>query len=71
MQSQTELMDEVLDVYVEHEVAKAGSAPNSNTRSTMVSPMGGNVGDDKELDDRVISTAMEVGFGDTVYGKDV
>ena len=32
----------------------------------MVSPMGGNVGDDK-----VISTAMEAGFGDTGYGKDV
>ena len=32
----------------------------------MVSPMGGNVGDDK-----VMSTTMEVGFGDTGYGKDV
>ena len=29
------------------EVLLAGSAPNSNTRSTMVSSMGGNVGDDK------------------------
>ena len=37
----------------------------------MVSPMGGNVGDDKEWDDNVISTAMEVGSGDTGYGKDV
>ena len=25
----------------------AGSGPNSDTRSRMVSPMGGNVGDDK------------------------
>ena len=39
--------------------------------STMVSPMGGNVGDDKGWDDKVISTAMEAGFGDTGYGKDV
>ena len=37
----------------------------------MVSLMGGNVGDDKGWDDKVISTAMEVGFGDTEYGKDV
>ena len=49
----------------------AGSAPNSDTRSTMVSPMGGNVGDDKGWDGKVISTAMEAGFGDTRYGKDV
>ena len=42
----------------------AGSAPNSDTRSTMVSsvsPMGGNVGDDKGWDDKVISTVMEAG----------
>ena len=31
----------------------------------MVSSMGGNVGDDKECDENVISTAMEVGSGDT------
>ena len=37
----------------------------------MVSPVGGNVRDDKWWDDKVISTAMEVGFGDTGYGKDV
>ena len=33
----------------------------------MVSPMGGNVGDDKGWDDKVISTTMEVGSGDTRY----
>ena len=32
----------------------------------MVSPMGGNVRDDK-----VISIVMEAGSGDTGYGKDV
>ena len=39
----------------------------------MVSPMGGNVGDDKGWDEKVISTAMDVGFGsgDNEYGKDV
>ena len=37
----------------------------------MVSRMGGNVRDDKGLDDKVISIAMEVGSGDTEYGKDV
>ena len=37
----------------------------------MVSLMGGNIGDDKGWDDKVISTAMEVGSGDTKYGKDV
>ena len=37
----------------------------------MVSPMGGNVGDDKGWDEKVISTAMEVGSGYTEYGKDV
>ena len=47
------------------------SAPNSNTRSTLVSPMGGNVRDDKRWDHKVISTAMEVGSGDIGYGKDV
>ena len=35
----------------------------------MVSPMGGNVGDDKGWDDKVISTTMEVGSSDTEYGK--
>ena len=33
--------------------------------------MGGNVGDDKGWDDKVISTAMEADFGDIGYGKDV
>ena len=37
----------------------------------MVSPMGGNVGDDKGWDDNVISTDMEVDSSDTGYGKDV
>ena len=37
----------------------------------MVSLMGGNVGDDKGWDDKVISTAMKAGSGETVYGKDV
>ena len=37
----------------------------------MMSPMGGNVGDDIGGDDKVISTAMEAGSGDTGYGKDV
>ena len=37
----------------------------------MVSSMEGNVGDDKGWDDKVISTAMEAGSGDTEYGKDV
>ena len=37
----------------------------------MVSPMGGNVRDDKLWDDKMISTAMEAGFGDIGYGKDV
>ena len=36
----------------------------------MVSPMGGNVGDDKEWDEKVISIVMEAGSGDTEYGKD-
>ena len=49
----------------------AGSAHNSNTRSTVVSPMGGNIRDDKWWDDKVISTTMEVGFDDTGYGKNV
>ena len=48
----------------------AGSAPNSDTRSTMVSSMGGNVGDDKGWDDKVISIAMETGSSDTGDGKD-
>ena len=37
----------------------------------MVSPMGGNVRDDKGGDEKVISTAMVAGFGDTRYAKDV
>ena len=37
----------------------------------MVSSMGDNVGDDKGWDDKVISIAMEAGFGDTGFGKDV
>ena len=37
----------------------------------MVSPMGGNVGDDKGWDDKVISTAMEAGSSDIGYDKDV
>ena len=49
----------------------ARSAPNFDTRSIMVSSMGGNVGDDKGWDDKVISTTMEAGFGDTGDGKDV
>ena len=36
-----------------------------------VSSMGGNVGDGKVGDDKVIFTAMEVGFGDIEDGKDV
>ena len=35
----------------------------------MVSPMGGNVRDDKGWNDKVISTAMEAGSYDTEYGK--
>ena len=37
----------------------------------MVSPMGGNVGDDKGWDEKVISTAMDTSSGDNGYGKDV
>ena len=39
----------------------------------MVSPMEGNVGDDKGWDEKVISTAMDAGSGsvDNGYGKDV
>ena len=37
----------------------------------MVSSMGGNVGDDKVWDDKVISIVMEAGFDDTGDGKDV
>ena len=37
----------------------------------MVSPMGGNVGDDKGWDEKVISTAMAAGSSNTRYGKDV
>ena len=49
----------------------AGSAPNFDTRSMMVLSMRDNVGDDKRWDDKLISTAMEVGSGDAGYGKDV
>ena len=38
---------------------------------SLVSLMRGNVRDDKVRDDKVISTAMEVVFGDTEDGKDV
>ena len=48
-----------------------GSTPNSDTMSIMVSSMRGNVGDGKVKDDKVISIAMEAGFGDTGDGKDV
>ena len=37
----------------------------------MVSSMGGTVGDDKGCDEKVISTAMDAGSSDTIYGKDV
>ena len=37
----------------------------------MVSPMGGDVGDDKGCDEKVISTAMDTSSSDTGYGKDV
>ena len=37
----------------------------------MVLSMGGNVGDDKGWGDKVISTTMEAGSGDTRDGKDV
>ena len=37
----------------------------------MVSSMGGNVGNSKVRDDKMISTAMEVGSSDTGDGKDV
>ena len=37
----------------------------------MVSSVRGNVGDGKVRDDKVISTAMEAGSGDTGDGKDV
>ena len=39
----------------------------------MVSLMGGNVGDDKGWDEKVISTVMDIGSGssDNGYGKDV
>ena len=50
----------------------ARSAPNSDTRPTMVSSvssMGGNVRDCKVEDDKVISTTMEASFSDTRDGK--
>ena len=37
----------------------------------MVSSMGGNVGNDKGCDDKVISTVMEASSSDTGGGKDV
>ena len=37
----------------------------------MVPSMGGNVGDDKGCDEKVISTTMDTGYGNTGYGKDV
>ena len=37
----------------------------------MVSPMEGNVGDDKGWDGKMISTTMEASSGITRYGKDV
>ena len=37
----------------------------------MVSSIGGDEGDDKGRDDKVISTSMEAGSGDTEGGKDV
>ena len=37
----------------------------------MVSSMGCNVGDDKGWDEKVISTPMDTGYGDTGYGKNV
>ena len=33
--------------------------------------MGGNASDEKWWDDKVISTALEIGYGDTGDGKDV
>ena len=39
--------------------------------ASSVSSMGGNVGDDKGWDDKVISTTMEVGSSDTGDGKNV
>ena len=48
-----------------------GSVTNSNIRSTIVSLMGGNARDEKGWDDKVISTTMEIGSGDTGDGKDV
>ena len=75
MQSQMELMElrELMKKYSTYtwRGRLAGSAPNSDTRSTMVSLMGGNEGDDKGWDDKVISTAMEVGSGNTGDGKDM
>ena len=37
----------------------------------MVSSIRSNVGDDKGWDEKVISTAMDAGSGNTGYGKDV
>ena len=36
-----------------------------------MSPMGGNIGDDKGWDEKVISTTMDAASDDTGYGKDV
>ena len=71
MQSQTELMEPGTRGIRGARAYLARSAPNSDTRSIMVSSMGDNVGDDKGCDDKVISTAMEAGFGNTGDGKDV
>ena len=64
MQFQTKLMEPSTRHIHGARGRLARSAPNSDTRSTMVSSMSGNVGDDK-----VISTTMEVGFGNTGDGK--
>ena len=48
--------------------------PNGSGREWgATSPMGGNVGDDKGWNKKVISTAMDAssGSGDNGYGKDV
>ena len=37
----------------------------------MVSSIGGNVDDDKGCDEKMISTTIGAGSGDTGYGKDV
>ena len=59
------LMDEVVDVHIEYEVAYLKVYPHSGKRSRMVSSMGGNVWDGKGCDDNVISTTMDAGSVDT------